>query len=133
MGKISGNELPKKITVCRSSGKVLVACCSIQPEIKVLDGELNELFCCQTGPEIGFFGTFTICLDAKFDECGNIIVSNSYNKSIYIFGSQNGQWKRTIESEISHFKGKLRCIAPTPNGSLYACIDDQIITIKYLE
>ena len=83
--KLADDESPMSIAVCRSSGNVAVACCFLDPIIQVLDVQLNKLFRCQAGSDIGVFGS--INLDVKFDEYGYILVSNSKNKSIYIFGS----------------------------------------------
>ena len=129
--KINSDAIPRKITICKLTGKIALMCCTLSPQVTVLDFKFNGLFCSSTGPSKGVFGSINI--DAKFDEYDHILVSNSINKTIYILCSKTGDVLLTITSEISCFKGKLRCIASNGYGSLLACIDDQIVSIRYMK
>ena len=88
--RYKGNE-PRHIVVCRSTGRIGIACC--HSGVLVLDSDFAELYRCPPDD------TDIQSYDAIFDGYGHLLVSDwRRNKGVHIVNAATGQHLKTVKT-----------------------------------
>ena len=117
---VNCTDIPRHITVCRSTGKIAVAC--ERGGVMILDANYQHLYQITSG-------NF-----AEFDRHGYVIIGDLDTKRVRFYNATAGELQNEIEY-AQLFQGRVQCLCIQDNGDLVVGTKNpnELQFIKYLQ